>query len=325
MNVVYATDDNYAAQCGISMLSLMDNNSDLDDIHFYVLDNGIRQENIDKLIKQCDEYGRSISFIDASDFMDRVGFEFNTTGFNPIVLARLFLADYLPESVGFCLYIDCDTVVTGNLSDILDIDMSSKYFAAVPELFMPVNNKLAIGFEAGDMYYNAGILWINLELWRAVDAKSAFLDFYREKEGMLPYNDQDILNYCCKGRIEKLPQKYNMSPNLPYFPRSFMVKLQPGYKTDTVAEYKDMIEHPAIVHFLGDERPWIHGNKNYYREYFYKYRARSLWPDSEIIYGRELYMFCYHVLNLITRVCPWFREIFSSYIGINVYKWFKKK
>lgn len=325
MNFVYITDDNYVIHCGISILSLLENNKGIDDICIYILNNGISDENQKRLSDVCERYGRRLYFIDASDYSERVGFEFNTTGFNSIVLARLFLAEFLPDEIKKIVYLDCDIIVSGDVSGLHEYDLSGKYIAAVPELYMPERNKRELGMQKGETYFNAGMLLINLEMWRREKLARKFMEFYRLREGMLPYNDQDIINYCCKGYVLPLPQKYNMSPNLPFFPRWFMVRLQPGYKTSTVKEYRDMIDNPCIVHYLGDERPWINGNKNYYRGLYEKYKSMTVWADAPLVKGREWYMFCYHLLNILTIICPWGRVLFSNFIGINVYKWFKKK
>lgn len=44
MIVVYATDDNYVPWCGISILSLFDNNREIEQLYVVVLDNGIQNE-----------------------------------------------------------------------------------------------------------------------------------------------------------------------------------------------------------------------------------------------------------------------------------------
>lgn len=49
MNIIYASNDNYAQYLGISMLSLMENNRDMEEIVIYVLDQGIGPENKNKL------------------------------------------------------------------------------------------------------------------------------------------------------------------------------------------------------------------------------------------------------------------------------------
>lgn len=86
-----------------------------------------------------------------------------------------------------------------------------------------------------------------------------------------------------------------------------------------------MVNNPIMIHFLGDERPWVRGNKNPYRAIFYGYMKASGWYDIPWVEGKGLYMNAYHVLNVITKVFPFVRTVVTNLIGINKFKWFGKK
>lgn len=325
MNVIYASNNDYAKYLGISMLSLFDNNQDLDNITVYILSQEIDKVNIDYLYSIANKYCRSLKFIDISEFKKLIPFEFNTSGYNPITLSRLFLCSYLPSDLERILYLDCDIIVNGSIKELETISFDGNLAAAVPELNMPVDKKALIGIQKEETYYNAGVLLVNLSLWHSLNVESLFIDYYRSMNGQLLYNDQDIINHCCKGRILTLSHTYNLSTNLFYFPRYFVKKLQPAYDTSSAANYSAILSAPAIIHYMGDERPWIAGNHNKYRKEYEYYLKRSPWKDEPLIEGQKLYMLCYHILNVITLVCPWFRILFSKLIGINKYKWFSKK
>lgn len=326
MNIVYATDNNYAVYTGISMASLMDNNKNMKDMCFYILDNGIEEENIKKLKLLCDRYHRDIVFVKVDDYTKHIDFQVDTHGFNPIVVVRLILTHYLPESVDKVLYIDGDTLVIDNLQELEDLDLEGYDVGAVPELYMPpFKKKESIGFEKNETYYNAGILLINLKRWRELDLQKTFLGYYKKHNNTLLYNDQDVINACCKGKIYTLPQWYNMSTNFCFFPRYFVKRIQPAYIFDPKTEYRQRTKHPVIIHYMGDERPWYAGSHNWCIPLFNKYAAKTPWKKVEKIGGKELYMFIYHMLNVFTIFCPFGRILFSNLIGINKYKWFGKE
>ena len=325
MNVVYASNNDYAKYLGISMLSLFYNNQDIDEIVVYILSYKINSANREKLYTIANQYRRTLNFIDFSGFEQFIFSDYNTSGFNPVILSRLFLARYLPLEVERILYIDCDTVVSGSIKYLDEIVLDSYVMAAVPELNMPADKKKIIGFEPNETYYNSGVLLVNLSLWRFTDLESVFMNYYRKMNGRLLYIDQDILNHCCKGKILTLSHTYNLSTNLAYFPRYFIKKLQPAYDTQSADAYLEILDHPAIIHYMGDERPWIAGNFNKYRKQYEYYFDKSPWRDEAFIQGQRLYMFCYHILNVITLAFPWFRIWFSKVIGINKFKWFCKK
>lgn len=324
MNIVYASNDNYVPFLGISLTSLLVNNQKMPSLNVFVLSDGISINNQNLLRQTADKYQRTISFIDISNFSSSMNFEFDTNGFNMITLSRLFLAQYLPPTIDTVLYLDCDTIIADTLDYLDNIQLDNFHVAAVPELYMPPAKKKQIGHKKYETYYNAGVLLINLKLWRQLNLESVYMDYYKEMNGRLLYNDQDIINHCSKGNIMRLNHRYNLSTNLIYFPRYIIKKIQPAYYCNSSSEYLSILHNPAIIHYMGDERPWIHGNKNAYRKYFYKYRSISEWSNLPDIYGQEWYMVCYHILNLITRIFPWFRILFSNTIGINKYLWFGK-
>lgn len=325
MNIIYASNNAYAGYLGISMLSLFDNNRDLDEMTVYILSQGIDSGNTQKLCAIAEQFKRKLIFIDVSEFQKLIPFTFHTSGFNPIVLSRLFLCRYLPEEVERVLYLDCDIIVNASVGELDKIDFRHNYVAAVPELYMPADKKALIGFAPDETYYNAGVLLVNLSVWRSLDLEKVFMDYYRSMNGQLLYNDQDIINYCCKGKILTLNHTYNVSANLPYFPRYFVKKLQPAYDTSAARSYKQILKRPAVIHYMGDERPWIEGNYNKYRKQYEYYYRRSPWKEEPLVQGQRLYMLCYHILNVITLICPWFRILFSRLIGINKFRWFQKK
>lgn len=323
MNIVYIVTDSYVPLMGISMTSVLMNCIEKQKMDFYICSTDISEGHKKQLKVLTEKYRSNIHFIDVSDYADHFDFAFSTSGFHPIVLARLLLANYLPESVKNVLYLDSDVIVDGELAELDYVKLDGQAFAAVPELHMPSKEKKNIGLKEEDVYFNCGVMLINLEFWRKNHVEEKFLDYFKMKQGQLLYNDQDILNHCCKGNIKKLSHKFNYNPALYYFPRYFIRNYQPEYDI-RAAEYKDIQKKPVVIHYLGEERPWYHGNFNPYRKVYEYYKEHSFWQDMELVYGKEKLLFCYHILNCITRVCPWFRKWFTEMIGIYYYKIAKK-
>ena len=349
MNVLYASDDGYAAVLGVSLLSLCSNNRELKELRIFLLDGGISPENHKRLDDIAKRFDRKLEWITAEGFEkvivpqtedgnepDTEGHLLDAHGYNPIVYVRLLLEDYLPETVARILYLDCDTVVDRSLV-LLETDRYLRHLiknqqseeswlmAAVPELYMPpAIKKRTIGFEREDIYYNAGVLFINLQQWRKEGMKDKLLEYWRKNRDRLWFNDQDILNACCRGRIVTLPQAFDMNPNLPYFPRWYMKRIQPAYCSGPI-KWRKMIDHPVIIHYMGDERPWIEGNRNYYRNTYFRYQKQTPWKDCKPISGRKRYMRLYHLMNQLTRIFPYGRMLLTNIIGIRLYRMIGKK
>ena len=56
-------------------------------------------------------YDREIVYIDLKEMKEFIPFHFDTFGFHPIVLSRLFLDVLLDREVNQVLYLDCDTIM----------------------------------------------------------------------------------------------------------------------------------------------------------------------------------------------------------------------
>lgn len=319
MNIVYIATDSYCSMLGISMTSVLMNLRAGDRITFYICSTDLSAEHQGQIEDLVRQYGCSVVFIDIKGYEQVFDLSNYTTGFHPIVLARLLLTQYLPETVNRALYLDSDVIVNGSLSELESISLDGYALAAVPELHMPDLQKAGIGMEPSDIYYNCGVLFINLAYWRAMDIATSLTAYYNEMQGRLMYNDQDVLNHCCKGQIRTLPHTYNYAPTLYYFPRYFIKDYQPLYYCDTAEEFRAIRRNPTIIHYLGEERPWLHGNYSPYRKVYERYKASSMWSDAPLIYGKERILFLFHGLNLVTRICPWFRQWFTERIGIYYY------
>lgn len=326
MNIVYVATDSYLSMLGISMYSLLENTHNIAELKINVLSPDFSEKSKKILTDMCETYKVDINFYSLKDFEKSFGFTLNTAGFHPVIVARLLLTDFLPIDMNKVLYLDCDVIINGDISELDRIELPDNIaFAAVPELAMPPAQKKNIGLNVDEQYFNSGVLLINLDYWRKHNLKDQFINYYASANGKLMYADQDILNHCCKGHIRPLSHRYNLAPMLKYFPRFFIKSYQPAYYCKDKEEYKDILKNPSIIHFLGDERPWMRGNYNPYRKEYEYYKKKSLWKNEALIPGKEIYLWCYHMLNYITSICPWFRKAFTRCIGIRYYKMIGKK
>ena len=76
--------------------------------------------------------------------------------------------------------------------------------------------------------------------------------------------------------------------------------------------------YPVVLHYLGDERPWIAGNRNHYRKLYETYLDRTPWKGTPKQTGKELYMFLWWGLNKATLLCPGLRLWISRRFGMKV-------
>ena len=157
MNVMYLCNDSYAMIAGVSVYSLLDNNSDIDEINIFLVTDDIGSDNLKKLQEVADLYHRNIFFIPKPDIKKLLGCHVEMHWWIENVFSRIFLGEVLKdyEFVHRLLYIDCDTLVVGSLKDLWEKDLQGKIGAGVCEAMGHLHKK-AIGLSKRDNNLKAG-------------------------------------------------------------------------------------------------------------------------------------------------------------------------
>lgn len=135
------------------------------------------------------------------------GLNYNT-GYTKAALARLYLADLLPNEEKV-LYLDTDLLVLDNITELFDIDISNYYAAGVIDQGAKTNLMTPNINIDKQHYINSGVCLFNLKKIRE-DNKSKELDNYLNTNKLL-YPDQDTINVVFKDKILFLDNKYNSS------------------------------------------------------------------------------------------------------------------
>ncbi len=286
MDILYSSSDSYAFLAGISILSLLENNRHIENIHIYVMDNNISKENRDRLTQVVTSYNRDISFVPMPDMKELTGRELDTRRWNISTFGRLFMASALPSSVHTVLNIDCDTIVVDSLEPVGGIDLSGKVCAGALECW-PTYAKENVGQDAKDNYINGGIVYFNLDEVRQGAYEKKFVDYIIRYGDSLAYLDQDVLNGVVpQEEIEILPFRYNVASFYFYTSYTEAKKIHQACTFYSSEEFEQAKQNPAIVHFttcfLDGLRPWIKGNRHPYLQEFLRYKNMSPWKDRPL-------------------------------------------
>ncbi|MBS6646039.1 MAG: glycosyltransferase family 8 protein [Clostridiaceae bacterium] len=325
MNIVYASNDGYARHLAVSLYSMLEHNADAKELIVYVLSAGMSREYQDRLKQIGAEFGRTLTVIELGDLKERFDYQIDTRGFDISAMTRLFSAGVLPSEVKKALYLDCDTVVLGSLKGLWETDLAGNLVGMVMEPTVYTEIKAAIDLQQKEAYYNSGVLLMDLDGWRREQVQNQFMEFYSRKNGQLFACDQDTLNGVLKGRIKTIPPKYNFFTNYRYFRYETLVHATEAYREVAKEEFEEARRRPAVIHYMGDERPWVAGNRNYYRKYYEYYLERTPWKGTPKETGKELYMLLYFAMNQVTRICPPVRKWISKRFGMKIIDSRKKK
>lgn len=283
LNILYLTDNNYAAFAGVSITSLFMNNKHIDKITVYIIDDSIAEENKEKFRKLADDFSRGIVFLDLTEgirVLEEMGVPKYRNSYTTYL--KLFAFGLLPDSVKRIFFIDSDTVIVGDLSEIIDLDMEGCMIGAVRDgISHPY--KMALGFDYNDSWFNMGVMLVDVEKWKADHAQDKVIEQLRKRTAYIAV-DQDILNITQHGNIMTLHPKYNATAHhYVYKEKDFRRAFPQGgfYESDEIM--KEAQEHAVIRHFerFVGESAWNQNTAHPYAKLFDKYLKVSRWNDYE--------------------------------------------
>lgn len=239
----------YAKLTSVSMSSVMLNNKK-SRIHFILLvdseyqdEEGIFEEI--KAYKNCD-----ITFVPINEF-DFKNAELHIPHINHATYFRLLLPELFPQ-IDKCLYLDCDTIVNSDISELNDIQLDNYLIGGVLAAGY-VNNPKGkaycekVGINNLESYVNAGVLLFNLKLMREERISYEFMKYIACD---FPSQDQDIINKVCYGRILLLSAKFNVMTKY----AEWLVE-EYGEKFD-YGELVSAWNFPTIIHYADRIKPW---------------------------------------------------------------------
>lgn len=261
LNICYALDEGYVDYCCVSIVSLLENNRG-SAVKFHILTDLLSDKAKAKLKGTALSYGADVEFY----CMDDSRLKGQKTSWSKYSWYRIFAPEVVDERIKELLYLDCDVVVVGDISDIFNRSEEEWSVAAVddcmtifPDLFK------RIGYDQVCGYFCAGVLLMNLDYFRKHNLSEEILQFALKNPDRIQFPDQDALNCVCRDSKIRLPLKYGI--------------LDPFYRDQRfVSRFKEEVMEsladPRIVHYAGCA-PWIaEYQHHYFADEFWKYAAK---------------------------------------------------
>lgn len=264
MNIATALNQKYIAYTYVMLTSFLENNREEHNT-IYLLHHELTKEDIQYFHDDFANYDVTIVplQIDRSYFTE----EFPVSEkWSVEMYYRLLLLDVLPAEIDRMLYLDVDMIVNQSVHDFYYSDFHNKLLKVCVNSggYIPQERRLgakqmemfAPMFEQGFLYFNSGMLLMNIREMKKKYSFSIYLEAMRKWEYKMGAPDQDILNYLHWNEIEYVEaEKYN------YFSR---IAHEQGI------DYERGKEELCIIHFT-DEKPWESKN--------YRYPIEQIWWD----------------------------------------------
>ena len=256
-NICLSCDNNYAQYAGVVIASILLNSDDKSFFNFYILDGNIEQENKDKIEKLKEIKNFNLNFISIDENLFEVYKKIGTHSYISLsAYYRLKLASLLPK-IDKVLYLDCDVIVSSDLRELFETDISEYYAAGVKDI--AVNSSGYVPkLEKGNIYFNSGVLYFNLDKIRKDNIESEFEKYTIENFDKIRVGDQEIINVVCQGKIKELPSTWNV-------------------QSSNFVNRSDYTKNPNIVHYVGRNKPWKFGSINYWKNLYFNVLEKTPW------------------------------------------------
>lgn len=286
MIVVYNSDERFASVFATAVLSLFENNKDADEITVYLIENGISEESKAKFQQIAAAYGRTIITLPMPDIEKLAGVDVVIPGYNRMATCgRLFIASLLPADIDKVIYVDCDTVFVDSAAELWDTDITG-YAAGMVDCAQNASFRTLLGLSADGIYFNSGLILVNLKYWRENNVERAFLEFIKKEGGYIPFPDEGVLNAVFDGEVKQLPLRYNAMTHIYAYNYRDLFRIRGVKRFYSEEEVESAKREPVLVHFTNNFylpiRPWMKGCEHPYAQKYLAYKAMTPWKDTPL-------------------------------------------
>ena len=176
---------------------------------------------------------------------------FEIRGITTPAYYRLMIPELIPE-YDKIIYSDVDVIFRSDLTDIYNTDMSGYYMAGVdslahlqPEISQYYKTKLSL--SPYGIIYSGNLIIHSKEL---ID-NNIVEDFKRLAKNKYVFQDMDVINIACRGKIKYLPPSFCMTTYISEFSIYKKDELLCVWSEDELNVAREI----GIVHFNG-KKPW---------------------------------------------------------------------
>jgi len=149
---------------------------------------------------------------------------------------RLFIAAILPSDIDQVVYLDVDMIAIRSLRSLFSFRVRG-LLAAVDHC--SPSDSIRLWGPCGGNYFQAGLLVIPLATWRKDCIHERFIEIMSSASSQIRWWDQDILNLAIPNNWDRLDIWLNVCD-----------------KVWQVIPNNQIIQHGALIHFCGHEKPW---------------------------------------------------------------------
>ncbi len=256
MNILISVCEDFLKPAKVMLYSLA---SYHDNLNVYLLYSSLREEQIEELKGYlADKCNAVLHPINASGFF--VNVPLSKQYGKPELYFRLLAPYILPEDLDRVLYLDADIIINGSIEAFYNQDFEGSYAAFIKDRFdfcdEVVAQKKKLGLKEEDVYFNSGVMLINLYLFREKIKLNDIMTFIDERKEDLFYFDQDILNCILLDHKKLCDLIYNFQ----------------AYPFESLNLF-EIMDNTKVLHYTDLPKPW---DPNYNGTLDYMYWSNAL-------------------------------------------------
>lgn len=329
MKVLLTFDDNYAPHAAVVIESILANTEHK--VDFIIMYFQGRLSDIVKasFVEQISVERGSVEFRAVDSRLSRRFMKLNFSESLSINTFLRLLSPTILQEEELVLYLDCDLIVLGDIVELMTLASASKPISAVAEHYpsesigvlrskkcrtnseemalrqeeFQFDRKRSLGMSEDSAYFNAGVMILNLAVWRG---KNIMADIFRfvEAHKVVHSGDQDILNAVFDGDFGMLPLNWNIHP--------YIRNLNALTSSYTTEELDSIVENPKIIHFAGYKAWEYMYPDDCYKDMYWRFRKKI--PAS---FGNKRIETGFNSINMLRKkIINPMRDILRSKIGI---------
>ncbi|MBC8110537.1 MAG: glycosyltransferase family 8 protein [Verrucomicrobia bacterium] len=252
INLVCVCDNHYGVLLATLIKSIEVNHHTEENIAIYVVNDGISQKSIAKLLRSIKSEKIHLHLIKISEAIpeaSKLPMDKSTYPMN--IYTRFFIPNFLPDHVEKVIYMDVDMILLKDISILWHMDMKEYLLGAVQDMTSPtfgvswggIPNYKELGFSAETKHLNSGMLLINTKKWREQNIVSQLLNVMNENLKYAAYPDQYAINVLFADNWLEIDTSWNAYVDRPHQDPSLLhyIHRKPIYTTYAhLPEYKDL-------------------------------------------------------------------------------------
>ncbi|GBF81301.1 glycosyltransferase family 8 protein [Aphanothece sacrum] len=273
MNILFCFDQQYEQHFGVALTSLILNNSDTI-INLYIITD-IASKKLRKNLGELN-INNKLNFFVFEVTKEQFANLKISSHISEAAYYRLMVGNILPDNVDKILYLDSDLVVLNSLTKLYDLDIEDYYIAAYGNQSNSYAKQLKLN---NNLYFNSGVMLINLKKWREHNIGNQSLEFAKNNPEMIKNWDQDALNKIVDGNFLILGSEWNFLVDLG---REKLYNEGQRTKNQTNLSFLSTLKNNVnIIHFVGSSKPWFIWINNEKKMVYWYYLKHSLWSLSK--------------------------------------------